>query len=104
MELNVPPEPDEIREKILAKIVRWHSVDNDSMAVWYGNMIQRHLWSFWKDKLKLEGFTWQKFLKLMKFRTDDAILWVKNKISWEEFVKRALDSLNGPLGEIIRRS
>lgn len=46
---------------------------------------------------------WQRFLRLMKYRTDDALLWAEGRMSWESFMKRVIESLEGPLGEMIMR-
>lgn len=52
-------------------------------------------------KLREEGFTWQKFLKLMKYRTGDAILWANDRITWEDFMNNVLESIRGPLGKAL---
>jgi len=80
------------------------SIDWDSLAVWYRNIVPSYLWSEckWREILIREGFTWQSFLKLMKYRTDDILLWVRGEIGWEELVERILRSLRGPLGDILR--
>ena len=52
-------------------------------------------------KLREEGFTWQKFLKLMKYRTGDAILWANGRITWEDFMNNVLESIRGPLGKAL---
>jgi len=39
----------------------------------------------------------------MKYRTDDALLWAEGRMSWESFMKRVIESLEGPLGEMIMR-
>ncbi|MFB0501005.1 MAG: hypothetical protein ACETVP_00885 [Candidatus Bathyarchaeia archaeon] len=104
--LTIPPEPDEIQDFILAVRLRIGpsgGVDWDSLAVWAGNKIPQYLWTIWKSELKKRRFTWQRFLKVMKYRTDDAILWVYGRISWEDFVKKVLESIEGPLGEVIVR-
>lgn len=103
----IPKEPAEIKKQILELRVRLGSnneIDWNSLAVWYGNSIPQYLWSTWKGELKRKGFTWQKFLKLLKYRTDDAFLWVAGKISWADFTKKVLESLEGPLGDIVRES
>ncbi len=79
------------------------TIDWDSVTVWIGNNIQKHLWSSWKSELETSGFTWQKFLKLMKYHTEDTILWVNDKMAWGDFIGKVIESLEGPLGEMIKR-
>lgn len=105
--LEIPPEPEEIRQSILALRSRLgpnRGIDWDSLAVWGGNRLQQYLWTKWRMELRPKGFTWQKFLKLMKYRTGDAILWANGRISWEKFVKGVLESIRGPLGKALIES
>jgi len=40
------------------------------------------------------GYTWQKFLRVLKLHTNDIILWaLESKISWKELVSRITDTL-----------
>jgi len=106
MRLDIPKEPVEIRKQITELRDRMgfgSEIDYDSLAVWYGNRIPQYLWGVWKSELGERGFTWPKFLRLLKYRTDDAILWVAGKMSWEDFIKKVLESLKGPLGEMIKK-
>jgi hypothetical protein len=78
MRLEGPPEPAEVKKWILEVRKRLgpsEGNDWDSLAVWYGNRIPKYLWSVRKSALVREGFTWQRFLRLLKYRTDDALLW-----------------------------
>ncbi len=105
--LEIPPEPKKIQESILAlrsRLSPSSGIDWDSLAVWAGNRIPQYLWAKWKMKLREEGFTWQRFLKLMKYRTADAILWANGRISWEDFVNKVLESIRGPLGKALIES
>ena len=93
MDLPVPPEPVNVRDPIVSvRQVLGEEVsgmDLDSLAVWSFNKLPAYLWRRWGSKLKLEGFTWQKFLKCLKYRTEDMVLWaLKGSLSWEELVKR----------------
>ena len=63
-----------------------------------------YLWNEWKEGLEARGFNWQKFLKFMSYNKLQMILWIRGTISWEDFVEKVIESLNGPLGEMIRRS
>lgn len=105
MALADPAEPIDLKARII-KIKTTYGpgsrIDWESTAVWMGNSLPKHLWEVWKSELEQNGFTWQKFLKLMKYHTEDIILWANDKASWKEFVKKVCVSLEGPLGEMIR--
>jgi len=105
MGLDIPKEPLEIRKQILelrGRMGPGGGIDYNSLAIWYGNRVPQYLWNIWKSELTKKGFTWQKFLRLLKYRTDDAFLWVAGKMSWKEFVEKVMESLEGPLGEMIK--
>lgn len=96
----------EIKKQILelrGRLGADNKIDWNSLAVWYGNRIPRYLWGAWKEELGKKGFTWQKFLKLLRYRTDDAFLWVAGKMTWTIFTKKVLESLEGPLGEMVKK-
>ena len=102
--LKIPEESKEIRKFILmvrSQLSEDNTINWDSLAVWAGNKMPQYLWSFWRNELSKKGFTWQKFLRLMKYRTDDMILYVYNRISWEEFVSKVIDSIDGSLGKAL---
>jgi hypothetical protein len=105
-DLKAPQEPVEVRRQILEARTRLGpsaDIDWDSMAVWLGNRVPSYLWKHWKGELEERGFTWQRFLKVMKYRTDDALLWAEGRTPWEAFVGKVVESLEGPLGEMARR-
>lgn len=60
----------------------------DALIVWYGNKLPQYLWNNWKKELRIEGFTWQRFLELMKFCEEETILWYQNKLPWRELIKK----------------
>jgi len=104
--LKIPEENIEIKKKISGfrnEFSTIEAIEYRSLAVWYGNLIPKYLWKNWKDELKKEGWTWQKFLKLLKYLTNYAINYVEGGISWESFVKTVIASLNGELGEAIKK-
>jgi len=103
-DLIIPPEPPGVKKYVLD--MRGHPglgdiINSDSLAVWAGNRVQSYLWRHWKDTLERKGFTWQRFLRLMKYTTGDAVLWISGKIFWEDYVKKVLERLEGPLAEMI---
>lgn len=102
--LKIPEESREIKKFIIAvrsQLGENTTINWDSMAVWAGNRIPQYLWKSWRNELSRKGFTWQKFLRLMKYRTDDAILWAYDRISWTEFVESVIKSIEGPLGRAL---
>ena len=105
LNLSIPKEPTEIKKRIKLFHLKSdsNSIDWDSFNVWFGNQLPKYLWKEWKDKLKHSGFTWQKFLKLLKYRTDAIILWSQDKLKWENLVKEIKELINSPLGENIRK-
>jgi hypothetical protein len=51
-----------------------------------------------------EGFTWQRFLRLLKYHTKDMVLWMNGNLTWVEFVKTLKRSIKGPLGKSLRKA
>ena len=76
--------------------VKW-----ENLNVWYGLQLPKYLWAEWKDNLKSEGFTWQKFLRLLKHRTDAVLLWYKGAYTWEQLVEKIVELIEGPMGQEI---
>jgi len=91
-DLPIPPEPKEIKEFIKRHRERLSSVpdiNHDSLAVWYLNKLPSYLWRYWKYSLESMGYTWQKFVKVMKYATDDIIDWaLYDNLEWGELVKK----------------
>ncbi len=104
--LLVPKEPQEIKKQMKSlkeKVFTNPDIDWDSFVVWSGNQLPKYLWGEWKDQLKPQGFTWQKFLKLLRYRTDKILLWFRGSLSWEELIKEIIDLIQGPLGQEIAK-
>lgn len=74
-------------------------VDWDSLSVWTFNRLPQYLWNEWKDELKPRGLTWQKFLKLLKTRTDIFLYWYKDIYSWKQLTTDLINLIEGPLGK-----
>ena len=106
MKIHLPKEPTEVKnwirsiEQMSSKtpVAKW-----ENLNVWYGNQLPKYLWSEWKGVLKPQGFTWQKFLKLLRQRTDAVLLWYKGDYTWEQFVKETIKLIDGPLGRDIAK-
>jgi hypothetical protein len=107
--LLVPPEPLEVKKYVLevkSRLGKESGIDWDPLAAWAGNKIPSYLWKDckWKDILGIEGYTWQSFLRLLKYHTRDLVLWMNGNISWLEFIKTLKESINGPLGKSLRKT
>ncbi|WFO74941.1 hypothetical protein J4526_07665 [Desulfurococcaceae archaeon MEX13E-LK6-19] len=98
MDLPVPPEPKDIKIFIKEQRKRLGSapdIDYDSLAVWYLNKLPSYLWRHWKQVLESKGYTWQKFIKVLKYSTNDVIEWaLYDKLEWNELVNRLSNILN----------
>lgn len=92
--MDIPDEPIEIKKQII-------KIGGDALAIWFGNKLQNYLWNTWKKSLEKKDFTWPKFLKLLKYKTVYARLWIQDEISWEKFIKEIIRSIEGPLGKKI---
>ena len=106
MELFIPKEPAHVKEWISSVdqgLTKTPGTKWESLGVWYGNQLPKYLWEQWKDVLKPRGFTWQKFLKLLKHRTDAVLLWYKGMFTWDEFVNETIKLIDGPLGKEIAK-
>lgn len=104
-DLAIPKEPQEVKNWIrkLEKYKGSPGIDWESLNVWYGNQLPKYLWKEWKSELKLFGFSWQKFLRLLSYRTDRIILWYKGIIKWEELIEEIIELIKGPLGEDLAK-
>lgn len=106
MSLPIPKEPQKVKEWIRSieqMSSKTPGIKWENLNVWYGNQLPKYLWAEWKDHLKPRGFTWQKFLKLLRQRTDAVLLWYKGAYTWEQFVKETVKLIDGPLGEEIAK-
>ena len=105
MKLHVPNEPKDIlaRMKAVRQQMGDSTIDWDSFSVWHGNQLPQYLWNEWKDELKTRGFNWQKFLKLLRMRTDTILGWFKGIRKWEETANDIIDLIESPLGEDITK-
>ena len=106
MKLHIPKEPKHVKEWIrsMSQVgVRSSGGNWDNLNVWYGNQLPKYLWDEWKNELKPRGLTWQKFLKLLRQRTDAILLWYKGAYTWERFIEETVNLIEGPLGQEIAK-
>jgi hypothetical protein len=95
--LPIPPEPEEIKRFIREHRMRLQSepdIDLDSLAVWYLNRLPSYLWGVWKKDLEDRGYTWQRFVKILRYATSDVIEWaLYDNLEWEDLVYRLIKLL-----------
>jgi hypothetical protein len=107
--LEAPKESEDVKNAILYMWVEIGKTrlgdsiptDPERKGIWSGSTLPEYLWAMWKDELGRKGFTHQKFLRLMKYRTDDVFLWAYNRIPWSNLVARVIESIEGPMGKAI---
>ena len=104
MILPIPPEPEALKRRLTAlKEMQINDASGDSSVIWAGNKLPKYLWDAWKKDLKPIGFTWQKFMQLLRYRTDVGVMWIKGLIPWEEFVKKVDALIGGPIGKDLQK-
>ena len=105
--IKIPKEPIELKKRMQKWEYHGSSEPDiywDSFVVWAGNQLPKYLWREWKGDLTTTGFTWQRFLKLLRFRTDKAILWFRDNLSWNEFMEEIISLINSPIkNRVIKR-
>lgn len=102
MGLPVPKEPVEVKEfikEVRSYLGSGNDVKNDSLAVWSFNKLPKYLWNQWGGELRRRGITWQKFLRILRLRTEDMIEWaLRESLSWEKLVKKIEKTINNYYG------
>ncbi len=102
IKLETPKEPHDVKKFMMSleatgfngPDIKW-----DPLIVWYGNKLPKYLWDQWKDRLKPAGFTWQKFMRLLHYRTDISVLWYRGLLPWDKFVEKVKELIKGPIGQ-----
>lgn len=106
MILNIPPEPTDLRVWMLSlkqSTFNDPAINWDAYVVWAGNKLPKYLWDHWKDDLKAEGITWQKFMRILRHRTDVGVMWYQGVMPWPDFVQKVIDLIKGPIGKKASR-
>jgi hypothetical protein len=104
--MKTPTEPIELKawmQSLKESNFSSGSGDWDSYVVWAGNKLPKYLWDHWKGDLKSAGITWQKFMRLLRYRTDVGVMWYKGALPWNEFVARVLNLISGPIGKDLKK-
>jgi len=98
MKLSIPPEPMKLKNQIITQKGLIES-RIDTLTIWFGNRIPSYLWkeSGWSKQLKKEGYNWQSFLKIFSLHKKEMIKWLKNTISWKEFLNKIEDTIKDPI-------
>lgn len=102
MILAIPPEPTDLRAWMLSlkqSTFNDPAINWDAYVVWAGNKLPKYLWDHWKDDLKAQGITWQKFMRILRHRTDVGVMWYQGIMPWPDFVQKIVDLIKGPIGK-----
>lgn len=107
--LKIPPESENVKNTSLymwleigrVRLGDSHAVDPEREDIWSGRILPEYLWDQWKDPLTKRGFTKRSFLRLMKYRTDDILLWTYDRIHWRELINRIIESIDSPIGKAV---
>ena len=107
MKLKALEEPigiKEIMKSTKARIDR-PAIDWDSFVVWSGsqNQLQRFLWSGWKSELSPQGWTWQKFTKLLRHKTLSMVQWYRGPLPWEDLLEEITELIHGRYGQDLAK-
>lgn len=103
MALQTPAEPIELKSRMLATkgtLAGGDAIDWDSYVVWAGsqNGPASYLWRAWKADLEPLGFSWQKFTKLLRYKTDRMVYWYRGLITWQMLTKEVSQFIEGRYG------
>jgi hypothetical protein len=105
--MRVPNEPKQLREEmrsVRAKLPLEQEKEYDTFSVWFRNALPQYLWHEWKDEIKPQGFTWQKFSHLLRMRTDKMVGWFRGLNSWEELAEDIASLIESPVGQDIAKN
>lgn len=85
-------EPVDIKNRIkqLERVMcAGSNADCDKIVVWNNNELPRYLWNLWSVELRKQGYSWQRFIKVLKLVTGDIVLWaLKDTLTWDELIKK----------------
>lgn len=97
MKLTIPPEPTILKDQ--AKGAAEKKWDIDTLSMWFGNRLPSYLWKEggWSIPLKIEGYTWQSFLKILSLHKKEIIRWSRNALSWGEFLSKVQETIKDPV-------
>jgi len=95
MNLTIPPEPKDLKEKALneANSPRWSFLNKDAVYNVYvlSSMgLPKYLWNYWKPQLRVNGFKWPVFLKAVSACEYDVHKWIEGSETWEELISNVI--------------
>ncbi len=102
MLLPIPPEPNDLRDWMQSlKRSQFDdpNINWDAYVIWSGNKLPKYFWDNWKKDLKPLGLTWQKFMRILRHRTDIGVMWYQGSLPWADFVQKIADLIRGPIGK-----
>ncbi|MGC8606446.1 MAG: hypothetical protein ACP5L5_02685 [Vulcanisaeta sp.] len=86
--LPIPPEPKDIKDRIVKRKSVCNGPSCDSFSVWFGNEIAKYLWNHWNRELARAGINWQKFLSILSNHTQELIDWaIKDTLTWNDLIR-----------------
>lgn len=89
MNLQLPPEPINQRIEWKKELEKGGRMNLARYTIKQGTWITSPLWSEykWKEKLKKNGISWQKFMELYRNCYHNFISWVEDHCSWDNAIK-----------------
>ncbi len=94
MSLPIPPEPRDIKDRIVRRRNACSGPSCDSFAVWFGNEVAKYLWDHWNRELTRTGINWQRFLSILSNHTQELIEWaIRNTLTWDNLVRILIGEL-----------
>jgi len=99
-------EPEDVKNSTLYMWVetgriRLEGLKSPDDEVWHGNKLADHLWNSWENELTKRGFAKRQFQQLMRYATDDVLLWAYDRIHWSELLERITSLVDGNVGKAI---
>lgn len=99
MTLQIPPEPGDIKDRIVKRRSVCTGPGCDSFSVWFGNEVARYLWNHWNRELSRVGISWQRFLSILSKHTQELIDWaIRNTLAWDDLIKILINDLTPGAG------
>ncbi|GAB6945098.1 hypothetical protein [Vulcanisaeta sp. JCM 14467] len=104
MTLPIPPEPRDIKDRIIKRRSVCTGSGCDSFSVWFGNEVARYLWDHWGRELTRIGINWQRFLSILSNHTQELIDWaIRNTLTWNDLMRILANDLS-PSTEVTTTS